>query len=768
MPFGMAVGPSADGVRVVSCCVPVGEAVLDEARQDEAARQELLLASRMVGQELRQTDLSTPGVHCGACIHAIETTLSALDGVEHVRVNLSTRRVTVRWRTDHEPPPLAATLARLGYDAHLADIAAEQRDGTLSELIRALAVAGFAAGNIMMLSVAVWAGAEPETRDLFHWISAVIALPALAYAGRPFFRSAWSVLRHGRTNMDVPISLGVLLAFGMSFYDTLHSGPHAYFDAAASLLFFLLIGRTLDYMMRDRARAAVQGLARLSARAAMVLRPDGGRDWLPVGEIEPGMRLLLAAGERVPVDARVEGGRSDLDVSLVTGESAPQPVAAGSVLQAGTLNLTGPLTVTATAAARDSFLAEMVRLMEAAETGRSRYRRIADRAAALYAPVVHLTALVSLAGWLLATGDWHLAITIAVAVLIITCPCALGLAVPMVQVVAARRLFEAGIMVKDGAALERLAEIDSVVFDKTGTLTLGQPRLVNDSAIDRLHLATAAAIAAHSRHPLSRAIAAASAGPAPVGFDSIAEHPGLGLEAVAGGSTWRLGRSAWALAEAGGEIEATVLAKDGRLLARFDFDDRMLADAPETVAELGGLGLGVEILSGDRIDTVRRLAAELGVARFAAGVMPGGKAAHIAGLAAAGRKVLMVGDGLNDAPALAAAHASMAPATAADVGRNAADFVFLRRSLAAVPLAIRTAREAARLIRQNFTLAISYNLIAVPIAVAGQVTPLVAALAMSLSSILVVANALRLGGGLRAATRVTAKPAAPLAAQQAG
>jgi Cu2+-exporting ATPase len=617
-------------------------------------------------------------------------------------------------------------------------------------------VAGFAAGNIMLLSVSIWAGAEPDTRDLFHGISALIALPTLVYSGRVFFRSAWQALRHGRTNMDVPISLGVSLAFGMSLYETAIHGPHAYFDASVSLLFFLLIGRTLDHMMRERARVAVKGLARLAARGALVLQDDGAQTYLPVGEIKPGMTIMLAAGERVPVDAMVAKGLSELDVSLITGESVPQPATAGTALRAGTLNLTGPLTITATAVAGDSFLAEMLRMMEAAEQGRSHYRRIADRASALYAPVVHLTALLTLVGWMIVEGDWHRAITIAVAVLIITCPCALGLAVPMVQVVAARRLFENGVMIKDGGALERLAEIDTVVFDKTGTLTLGNPRVVDADKVDPATLALAGAIAAHSRHPYSRALAAAvPAGQEPVTFDDIAEHPGCGMEARLGGHVLRLGRAEWALADTAGvdlDESSVVLSRDGAQIVSFRFEDRLRAGAMQAVAELKRQGLAVEIVSGDREAPVRTLAGHMGVS-YLAGVLPGGKAAHVADLTLAGRKVLMVGDGLNDTPALMAAHASMAPASAADVGRNAADLVFLREDLSAVARALAVARDAGRLVRQNLALAIGYNVIAVPIAIMGHVTPLVAAVAMSGSSIVVVANALRLRDRSRSAGR---------------
>jgi Cu2+-exporting ATPase len=462
--------------------------------------EEIRLASRSLGGDIHQTDLSVPTVHCGACIQAIETALGTVENVASARVYLSTKRVSIRWRGDNVPP-FFSVLGRLGYQAHLFDPEIHENDTTLSELIRAVAVAGFAAGNIMLLSVSVWSGAEGATRDLFHWLSALIAIPALAFAGGIFFRSAANALRHGRMNMDVPIAVGVSLAYAMSLYETINHGEHAYFDASVSLLFFLLIGRTLDHVMRERARTAVNGLSRLAARGSVVLRDDGIREYVPVTELAPGMRLLIAAGERIPVDGDIVGGNSDLDCSIVSGESAPKAVSAGTHVQAGTLNLTGPLTMQATAAAKDSFLAEMVRLMEAAEGGRSRYRRIADRVSALYAPVVHLAAFATFLGWMAASGDWHRAMTIAIAVLIITCPCALGLAVPIVQVVAARRLFEAGVMVKDGSAMERLAAVDAAVLDKTGTLTLGQPRLVNAASIEPDMLAIAADMAAHSRHP---------------------------------------------------------------------------------------------------------------------------------------------------------------------------------------------------------------------------------------------------------------------------
>lgn len=736
----------------MSCCAPGVEAAASSAI---SSPEEIRLASRDLGDGLRQTDLSVPAMHCAACIQAVERRLGRLPGVEHARVNLSTKRASVKWRGDAAPPMIEA-LDGIGYQAHLFEPGDDRGDPELSRLIRALGVAGFCSMNIMLLSVSVWSGADADTRQAFHWISAALALIALAYSGRVFFRSAWSVLKKGRTNMDVPISIGISLAFALSLYDTLHHGEHAYFDAATTLVFFLLIGRTLDHVMREKARAAVRGLVRLSPRGATVQRADGSRDYLPVAEIEPGMRVLLVAGDRVPVDGTVAEGVSDLDCAIATGESAPNRVEPGMAVRAGTLNLTGPLTVTATARAESSFLAEMVRLMEAAEGGRARYRRLADRAARLYSPVVHAAALLTFAGWMLATGDWHRAIGIAIAVLIITCPCALGLAVPIVQVIAARRLFENGIMVKDGSGIERLAEVDTVAFDKTGTLTSGKPRLLDASSLDLETLALGASLAMQSRHPLSQALAAAGAerGLAGIGFSDIAEHPGLGIEGRRDGALYRLGRADWAMAgDHHGTSGGTVLSRNGALVAEFAFEDTLRPGGYEAVDALRSAGLKVEIVSGDREPAVAEMAARVGIDTYAGAMLPGAKVARLEALAAAGRRVLMVGDGLNDAPALAAAHVSMAPATAADIGRNAADFVFLRESLDAVPTAFAVVREANRLIRQNFALAIAYNAVALPVAIAGHVTPLVAAVAMSLSSILVVANALRLKAGK------TAKPA---------
>jgi Cu2+-exporting ATPase len=733
----------------MSCCAPGTEALVDNAISSE----ELWLASHDLGSGRRTLDLGVPDVYCGACITKIEGALRILPSVDNARVNLSTKRVSVTFRDSvdgrrTDPADYVAAIGGQGYQVHLFQDLADTNDALRNKLLIAVAVAGFAATNIMLLSVSVWSGAEAATRDLFHWISAMIAAPALVFSGRFFFASAWNALRHGHTNMDVPISLAVILSYGVSLWETIHHGEHAWFDATTSLLFFLLIGRTLDHLMRDRARSAVLGLARLSPRGATVLGANGERDYRPVEEIRVGDRILVAAGERLAVDAVVVSGESDVDWSIVNGESQPVPALPGDRLLAGTLTLTGSLTVEAAAEAKQSFLAEVISLMEAAEGGKARYRRVADRAAQLYSPAVHLLALLTFLGWGFYDGDWKHALLVAVAVLVITCPCALGLAVPVVQVVAAGRLFRGGIMVKDGSAMERLAEIDHVVFDKTGTLTLGRPRLVNAGEVKADHFATAAGLALHSRHPLSQALARACPG-SPLPFGSVREVTGGGLEARTSKGTWRLGSRAFALGGAAGadvssDHSEVVLSLDYVGCGVFRFEDMPRTAAAATISGLSKAGIGSTVLSGDRAGVVRRLAASLGISAWRSDLNPMGKVSAIEEMRREGHKVLMVGDGINDAPALRAAHVSMAPSTAADVGRQAADFVFMREGLDAVTTAIAVSRQAGRLIRENFALAIGYNVIAVPVAILGYATPLIAAVAMSTSSLIVVANSLRL------------------------
>lgn len=695
-----------------------------------------------------ETRFAVPDMHCAGCISKIERLLPEQPGVRSARVNFSAKTVSVAHASGLTEPDLIRAFDAIGFDAQpLHSEAALQRSQALKRLVRALAVAAFAAMNVMLLSVSVWSGADGNARNLFHWISAAIAIPAVAYAGQPFFRSALKALKARTTNMDVPISIGVSLATGMSFYETIIGGEHAWFDGALMLLAFLLAGRVLDEMMRGRAASGAEALVRRTAPGAMRLAADGSSQWVEADALAVGDRVLVAAGERLAADGVIEAGSSRFDLSLLTGESAPVTLAVGDQATAGTLNLDGPVTLRVTAVGEARAIAEIARLMESATQAKSRYVRLADRASRLYAPAVHTLAAVSFAGWMIAGAGWHESLLVAIAVLIITCPCALGLAVPVAQVVVCGAMMRAGLLVKDGSALERLAKADEALFDKTGTLTLGRPEASGLEALNEEERRIARGLAMASRHPLAIALrqglGGADVGPATL--TDVEEISGEGVHARHDGHAVAMRRPrAEELAGVSGDPAMTVALDLGAGRVHvIRFADALRPDAAQALSELRALGLPTSVMSGDRADAVAAVAAQLGLAGQG-DMRPADKLARLEADVAAGRKPLMVGDGLNDGPALAAAHVSMAPGSASDVGQQAADIVFLGDSLLGIPRAVRASRAALRIVKENLGLAIGYNILAVPLAIAGQVTPLIAAVAMSTSSLIVVANSLRL------------------------
>lgn len=746
----------------MNCCPPVELAEEADRFEHEALLATARAHARHLEADRYDLSLGVSNLHCPSCIQQIERGLSGLPGIEQARVNLSTRRLFVRWKEETSSlSEIVAKVTAMGYRLAPLDRDSQSQESSREEreLLRAVALAGFASANVMLLSVSVWSGLVsdmgPATRVLMHWVSALIALPTVVLAGRPFFRSAVAAVRSGQLNMDVPISLGVMLASGMSLAETMRGGEHVYFDAAVTLLFFLLIGRYLDLRIRGKARSAAENLMAMRAASATVIAPDGTQRRLAAAQVEPDMLVAVAAGERIPVDGIVEQGLSDVDTALVTGESLPRTVREGTEVFAGTLNLNAALRIRVTSTEDSTLLAEIVRLMEAAEQGRARYQRLADRVARGYAPVVHILSAGTFLGWLLFGGlDWQLSLMIAVAVLIITCPCALGLAVPAVQVAAVDRLLRKGILVKAADGLERLAQADVVVFDKTGTLTMGRPELINISEIDPVKLQLAASLAASSKHPLSRAVvkAAEAQGPVQAMQQTVVETPGMGLSAELDGREYRLGNRGWcgvsdALAKqvsgAASELELWLSMQDGSPVV-FRFRDAPRPAAVEAVAAFKKQGIAVELLSGDRPGPVEATAWTLGIENWQAECRPDAKIARLKALAAEGKRVLMVGDGLNDAPALSEAFVSISPADASEVSQTAADLIFQGDSLEALIEAQHVAAASRRLVFQNFGLAFLYNAIAVPFAVAGFVTPLVAAVAMSASSIVVTLNSLRL------------------------
>ena len=696
-------------------------------------------------------ELAIDGIACGACIARVEGAVKQVPGVTEARLNFTNRRLHVAWAEGAvKPAEILQALEASGYHGHpFMPLRAEQEEALEARrLMRCLAVAGFATMNIMLLSVSVWSGnvtdITPETRDFFHWASALIALPAAAYAGRPFFASAWRALRSRAVNMDVPISLGVILALAMSLVETANHAEHAYFDSALMLLFFLLVGRTLDHAVRRKTRAVAGNLAALKADTAHRFMGDELVS-VPVAVLKAGDRLLVKPGERVPADGTVLRGNSEIDESIVTGETARRRIGPGNTVYAGCTNYSGALTLQVTAAGGTSLIDEIEKLLDKAAGTKSRTMRLADRAARIYAPVVHLTAALTFIGWLAAGASIHDALITAIAVLIITCPCALALAIPAVQVVASGALFRSGVILNAGDAIERLAGVDIVVFDKTGTLTLPEPRVVNVTSLDSELLEAAARLALSSRHPLAVALSREAIARTP--FDGAVEHPGQGVCAIVEAVEMRLGSPEFCNVVPTCESPASVICfRHGNRSALIEIAQSLRPDAVEVVRSLRERGLDLCILSGDRAESVAPVAKALGIESWQARLKPADKIARVEEWKAHGCRVAMIGDGLNDAPSLAAAHLSLSPISAADLTQAHADAVFLGEKLKPVLDAIIIARRARSLMIENLRLAMIYNAIAVPVAISGAVTPLIAALAMSGSSLIVTLNALRAGG----------------------
>lgn len=697
-------------------------------------------------------NLLVDGMHCPSCVAIIESALRKQPDISIARLNLSTKRLRIVWKGAKELGNQWISLINsMGYRAVPFDPETSESQEQREEkfLLRCMAVAGFASGNMMLFSVPIWSSDTiamgTATRTMFYWVQALIAIPAIAYCGLPFYRSAWRALKEWRTNMDVPISVAVILATLMSLFELITHGRHAYFDSSVMLLFFLLIGRYLDARARGKARSAAHDLLQMMTGFATKIKSDGTQEIIPLSDIVPGMTLLVAAGEKIGADCEVIEGDSEVDTSLITGETMPHKVGVGAKVFAGTINIASSLKLSVVKAGEHSMLAEIVRLMETAEQGQARYVTVADKISGWYTPAVHALAAATFGGWLYMGAPWQEALLYAATVLIITCPCALGLAVPVVQVLASGKLMRKGILLKSGSALERLVSITHVAFDKTGTLTLGKPALLHADAYEESVLQLAASMAAHSKHPLSQALAAAyNKALLPL---NVEEVKGCGLTSNYLGKPMMLGKREWCAANTPASQDSVMelwFAYSNSPAVRFCFDDPPKADAQEIISQLNAAGLKTLLLSGDRPEVVSRVAAQLSITNAKGSLMPMDKCAILEALKNSGASVLMVGDGLNDAPSLATASVSMSPSSAMDITQNAADIVFQGDKLSPVIAAWQVAKFSQKLVKENFILAIGYNIIAIPMAVAGYVTPLVAAIAMSSSSILVIANALRL------------------------
>ncbi len=718
----------------------------------------------------RRATLTVEGMRCAACAWLVEKGLGAVDGVAEVTVNLAASRAELVWRP--ERVALSAVLAeasRLGYRARPyapeEQEAARERESRAS-LVR-LGVAGLGAMQVMMFAVGLYAGAaqgiESAYRDFLRWTSAIVATAVVLVSARPFFEGALRDLRLRRLGMDVPVALAIGLAFVASLVATLRGTGEVYFDSVCMFTFFLTLGRHLEMRARHRAGAAVEAAVRRAPTTANRLRDAEGAsfDVVAAEALVVGDRVLVRPGETVPADGTIVEGTSELDESMLTGEHWPALRGPGDAVVGGARNAASALVVEVARTGADTVLASIVRMVDRAGAARPRIARLADRAATWFVPAVLVLAAATFTWWNAHAPERALWVTLSV--LVVTCPCALSLATPAALAATGGGLLERGLLAVGAHVPETLARATDVVFDKTGTLTRGRLRRVAFVALADLDeaacLALAAAVEARSEHPIAAAFADAGTG-AGAGLEvgSHRNEPGAGVEAVAARGRVRLGRAAWAVALSGAGVPAQpdgdatwiLLADDNGALAWFGLEDSLRQEAASTVSRLEALGLRVHLVSGDGRKVVAAAAAALGISSALARRTPSEKLEFVQELQAAGGIVVMVGDGINDAPGLGAAEVSVAMGGGTQLAMGRADAVLLRDDLGALADALVLARKTRRVIAENLTWALAYNLAALPAAAAGVVAPWQAALGMSASSLLVVGNALRLGARRRA------------------
>jgi P-type Cu2+ transporter len=782
--------PWNGGARALCCagCEAVARAILDAglddyyrlrtapARQADAAAPPVLATFdaydhptvqrtfvRQLG-ERREATLILEGITCAACVWLNERQLRRLPGVTDVRVNYATRRAQVGWDAAHlRLSDILKAIQAIGYSAHPYDPARSQQ--VLAQerraLLRRLGTAGLLGAQVMTLAVALyvgdWSGSDPRLRTFFYWVSLLLTVPIVAYCAQPFFRAAWIDLRRGRAGMDTPVTLGMIAAFGASTWTTVTGNGVIYFDSIAMFTFFLLGGRYLELSARARAAAAVEALAPASPALANRMGPGATPQPVSVADLQPGDVVLIRPGETVPADGTVLTGQSSVNEALLTGETMPVLKDPGATVIGGAVNVDGPLTVRVDRIGADTVLSQVLRLLDRAQTEKPRLARLADQVASRFVVgVLLLAALVAIYWW---QHEPARMLPVVIAVLVVTCPCALALATPAALAAATGAAARAGVLMTRGHVLETLARADYFVFDKTGTLTRGELRLrgvypLGDLDADRC-LAVAAALETHSEHPLARAVVAAATVSIPTATN-VMNTPGGGIEGAVDGVVLRIGTPAFIegsgatapdparIAELAGGGTVVLLADRKRGLAAFVFEDDLRAGARPLIAELKRRGKKTALVSGDHAAAANQVARALGIEQVAAPLNPAGKLAYLRRLQAGGAVVAMIGDGVNDAPVLGAAQVSIAMGSAAAVSAAAADAVLLAQNLRPIGAALRIACRTAVIIRQNLAWAIGYNLLAVPAAAAGYVAPWMAALGMSASSALVVANALRL------------------------
>jgi P-type Cu2+ transporter len=723
---------------------------------------------RPVGEHEKEAALILEGITCSACVWLNEQHIARQPGVTAVDINYATHRARVRW--DERQIKLSQVLeaiAAIGYRAHPYDatrselLAQKERKSALWRLF----VAGFGMMQVMMYAIPVYMAEEgtmtADIEQLMRWASLVLTLPVIFYSAAPFFRNAWRDLRFRRIGMDVPVALGVGAAFLASLWATLTASGEVYFDSVTMFVFFLLGGRFLEMLARQKAARGIEALARALPAFAWRFEvfPGGELQRVAVADLRVGDVLMVKPGEVIPADGAIVDGRSSADESLLTGESRPVTKVCGDPVTGGSVNIGSPLTVTVERVGESTRLASIQRLMERAAAEKPKIVETADRIAGRFVGALLILAMVTGALW------WWLdpsrALWVFVAVLVVSCPCALSLATPAALTVATGVLSRHGVLVTRGHAIEALARATHFVFDKTGTLTEGRPALVETLALGDMGsaeaLSLAAAIEMGSEHPIGRAIVEAAGKPDGVtAVQGVQAVTGQGMEARIGGRRLRLGNLDFASGNRNLPVPETAerwlatgdtvvaLADDTGWLAMFRLADQPRSGAAEAVAALRAQGLELSALSGDAPETVARVAADLGIADAKGAMTPEDKHDVIRRMQDEGAWVAMVGDGVNDAPVLAQAHVSIAMGGGTDLARGQGDVVLLSNDLGHLAAGVTTARKTLQVIRQNLTWAFAYNLLAIPLAMAGWITPWMAGIGMSASSLLVVLNALRL------------------------
>ncbi len=720
---------------------------------------------QQLSESEREASLILEGITCAACVWLNEQHISSLPGVHEVQVNYTSRRAWLRWDSSRiKLSEILQAIQSIGYRALPFNPERQQafRDREHRTQVRRLAVAGLFGMQVMMISISLysgaWSGMEENFETLFRWLSLVLTLPVLLYSATTFFRSAMIDLSNRRIGMDVPVSLGIGIAFCSSMIATIRGQGEIYYDSVVMFVFLLLISRYFEWMARQRSNESVERLAHALPMMANRLDDDGNDSLVAASLLNIGDIVLIRPGETIPADGEVLVGTSSVDESLLSGESQPVDKTIGDLLVGGSINVNSPLQISVQSVGSDTVLASIHRMIERAQSDKPPVAQLADRIASRFiVGIIGVAALVCCYWWFTGSDDW---LNITLAVLIVTCPCALSLATPAAISAGLSRLQDMGLLVKRGQAIDALNKVTHVVFDKTGTLTYGKPvlnRILCDDDIDPdFCFAIAASLERHSEHPVAQALINAAAGKSQLPVHDLVNQSG-GLSGYIEGRHYVIGSpdfiqtnfkysipQPWLKQIDSDAVTAVVLANEERVLCVFMLQDKIRSDAADLIVELKRQNMKILLMTGDQATVAQRVANQLGIDEYHANLKPDDKMDRVRNLQNNGGRVLMIGDGINDAPVLSSADVSIAMGSATSLAKTNADIVMLGDRLSNILNALLVSTKTDTIIKQNLAWAIAYNVCAIPAAATGYVSPWMAAIGMSLSSLIVVINALRL------------------------